>query len=123
VICLDILRALKREPATAEALLQELHCAKGADQRFDLFTNAIENDLVNMKKSFAGAGEEGQARHLADRLALALQASLMLRHASSTNAQSFIASRLGYDHGMNFGTLSTAYDLNAILEPVAKEFS
>jgi hypothetical protein len=48
---------------------------------------------------------------------------LMLRHASSTNAQAFIASRLGYDHGMNFGTLSTAYDLNAILEPVAKEFS
>jgi putative acyl-CoA dehydrogenase len=123
VICLDILRALKREPATAEALLQELHCAKGADQRFDLFTNAIENDLVNMKKSFAACGQEGQSRRLADRLALALQASLMLRHASSTNAQSFIASRLGYDHGMNFGTLSTAYDLNAILEPVAKEFS
>jgi putative acyl-CoA dehydrogenase len=123
VICLDILRALKKEPATAEALLHEFQTAKGMDQRFDLFTNAIENDLAHMKKNFAGAGEEGQARHLADRLALALQASLMLRHASSTNAQSFIASRLGYDHGMNFGTLSTAYDLNAILEPVAKEFS
>ena len=44
VICLDILRALKKEPVTGEALLQELHSAKGADKRFDLFTNAIEND-------------------------------------------------------------------------------
>ena len=123
VICLDILRALKKEPATAEALLHELQAAKGMDQRFDLFTNAIENDLVNMKKSFAGSGQEGQSRRLADRLALALQTSLMVRHASAANAQAFIASRIGYDHGANFGTLSSAYDLNAILEPVAKDFS
>src|SRR5216684_6468509 len=117
VICLDILRALKKEPATGEALLQELHSAKGADQRFDLFTNAIENDMVNMKKSFASSGQEGQSRRLADRLALALQTSLMIRHASAGNTQAFIASRLGHDHGANFGTLSSAYDLGAILEP------
>jgi putative acyl-CoA dehydrogenase len=123
VICLDILRAFKKEPSAVEALLHELQTAKGMDQRFDLFTTAIENDLLNMKKSFAGAGQEGQARRLADRLALALQASLMLRHASSTNAQAFIASRLGYDHGINFGTLSTACDLSAILEPAARHFS
>ena len=123
VICLDILRAFKKEPSAAEALLYELQTAKGMDQRFDLFTTAVENDLLNMKKSFSGSGQEGQSRRLADRLALALQASLMLRHASSTNAQAFLASRLGYDHGMNFGTLSSACDLNAILEPVAKHFS
>ena len=67
-----------------------------------------------MKKSFAGSGQEGQSRRLADRLALALQACLMVRHASAANAQAFIASRIGYDHGANFGTLSSAYDLNAI---------
>jgi putative acyl-CoA dehydrogenase len=76
-----------------------------------------------MMKSFAGAGQEGQARRLADRLALALQASLMIRHSSATNAQAFIASRLGYDHGANFGTLSSAYDLPAILEPAIQPFS
>ena len=123
VICLDILRALKKEPAAGEALLQELHLAKGADQRFDLFANAIEADLNNMKKSFAGSGQEGQSRRLADRLALALQASLMIRHALSPNAQAFIASRLGHDHGANFGTLSSAYDLGAILEPATRTFS
>ncbi len=123
VICLDILRALKKEPATGEALLQELHSAKGADQRFDLFTNAIENDMVNMKKSFASSGQEGQSRRLADRLALALQTSLMIRHASAGNTQAFIASRLGHDHGANFGTLSSAYDLGAILEPATRIFS
>ena len=123
VICLDILRALKKEPAAAEALLHELQAAKGADQRFDLFANAIESDFSNMMKSFAGAGQEGQARRLADRLALALQASLMIRHSSATNAQAFIASRLGYDHGANFGTLSSAYDLPAILEPAIQPFS
>ncbi len=123
VICLDILRALKKEPAAGEALLQELHLSKGADQRFDLFTNAIEGDLNNMKKSFASSGQEGQSRRLADRLALALQTSLMIRHASSANAQAFIASRLGHDHGANFGTLSSAYDLGAILEPATRIFS
>lgn len=122
VICLDILRALKKEPAAAEALLHEFHSAKGRDQRFDLFANAIENDLANMKKNFAGAGQEGQARRLADRLALGLQASLMLRYASSVNAPAFIASRLGHDHGATFGTLSSAYDLRAILEPEVKTF-
>jgi putative acyl-CoA dehydrogenase len=123
VICLDILRALKKEPATAEALLHEFQTAKGMDQRFDLFTNAIENDLAHMKKNFAASGQEGQSRRLADRLALALQTSLMIRHASAANAQAFIASRIGYDHGANFGTLSSAHDLGAILEPVAKDFS
>jgi len=123
VICLDILRALKKEPSAGEALLQELHLAKGADKRFDLFTSAIETDLNNMKKSFAGSGQEGQSRRLADRLALALQASLMIRHALSANAQAFIASRLGHDHGANFGTLSSAYDLGAILEPATRAFS
>jgi len=97
--------------------------AKGADQRFDLFTNAIETDLSNMKKNFASSGQEGQSRRLADRLALALQSSLMIRHASSANAQAFIASRLGHDHGANFGTLSSAYDLGAILEPATSTFS
>jgi putative acyl-CoA dehydrogenase len=122
VICLDILRALKKEPVTGEALLQELHSAKGADQRFDLFTNAIENDLANIKKGFAGSGQEGQSRRLADRLALALQTSLMIRHASAANAQAFVASRIGYDHGANFGTLSGACDLGAILEPATRFF-
>jgi putative acyl-CoA dehydrogenase len=123
VICLDILRAFKKEPSAAEALLHELQTAKGMDQRFDLFATAVENDLLSMKKSFAGAGQEGQSRRLADRLALALQTSLMVRHASAANAQAFIASRIGNDHGANFGTMSSAYDLNAILEPVAKDFS
>jgi putative acyl-CoA dehydrogenase len=123
VICLDILRALKKEPTAGEALLEELRLAKGADQRFDLFTNAIEVDLINMKKNFAGSGQEGQSRRLADRLALALQSALMVRYASSANAQVFIASRLGHDHGANFGTLSSAYDIGAILEPAIRTFS
>ncbi len=57
-----------------------------------------------------------QARRLVERLALALQASLLVRHAPAEVADAFCASRLAGDGGRAFGTLSPGTDFKAILE-------
>src|SRR6266481_559021 len=67
VICLDVLRAVAKEPAAVEALFAELRKAKGSDRRFDAFLNQLERDLT-------GPREEVAARRIAERMALALQA-------------------------------------------------
>ncbi len=121
VICLDILRALAREPEAADALLHELEADAGADPKLVSYVVALEADLVAERKQTLknGSGEnESQARRLAERLALALQAVLVLRHSAPAVADAFIASRLAGDHGQTFGTLSGKTDMDSILAPV-----
>jgi putative acyl-CoA dehydrogenase len=55
-------------------------------------------------------------------LALALQASQLLRHAPSVVADAFVATRLAGDGGMHYGTLPSGTNVSAIIErhqPVA----
>jgi putative acyl-CoA dehydrogenase len=121
VICLDVLRALAKDPATVEALVHELRSASGADRRLDSYMMQVESDLTAQIKrsSQNGGGEvEGQARRLTERLALALQALLIVRHSSAVMADAFIASRLCGDHGNVFGTLPSSVDVASILGPV-----
>lgn len=122
VICLDILRALAREPDAAEALMQELKSLAGnqIDERcMNRYVTQVESDLAQHLKSSlkATAGEsEGQARRLAERLALALQAGLVVRYASPAVAEAFLASRLAGDRGHAYGTLPPSIDISAILD-------
>jgi putative acyl-CoA dehydrogenase len=118
VICLDILRALTREPEAAEALLHELKRPKGADPRLTAYLAHVETDLAAQLKHTSDSDESG-ARGLAERLALALQATLVADNSAPAVADAFIASRLAGDHGENFGTLSSKVDVNAIINPVA----
>jgi putative acyl-CoA dehydrogenase len=116
VICLDVLRALGREPAAVEALLDELKSTAGADKRLDTFVARLADDL-SRKDPVNGPGTaEFSARRLTERLALALEASLMLRHSSSEMAEAFIAARIDGRHGESFGTLPSEAGLGPILE-------
>ncbi|MFJ3672825.1 acyl-CoA dehydrogenase family protein [Streptomyces sp. NPDC090106] len=107
VNALDALRALTRETGTADALFAELALAEGADARLDA--------AVGRLKALLTGGSEAGARRLVEQMALALQASLLVRHAPSAVADAFCASRLGGDWGHAFGTLPDAADLGAIL--------
>jgi putative acyl-CoA dehydrogenase len=88
VICLDVLRALEREPASLEALRGEFAAAKGADRRYDAYVKALDAALSDR------AGLEGRARDVTGRMALALAGSLMLRHAPPGLADAFSTTRL-----------------------------
>lgn len=112
VICLDILRALGKETATQEALISEIRLASGADPRLNAFIADVESSLV---KGRNGSDSEGQARRLAEKLALALQASLLMRYGSPAVAEAFCMTRLAGDHGYTFGTLPPGADVNSIL--------
>jgi putative acyl-CoA dehydrogenase len=99
VICLDVLRALGKAPAVRDALAAELARARGADARFDAFSDAL---LAGLPRA-----DESSARVLTERIALALQAALLLTGDCTAVADAFIGSRLAGDGwGRCFGTLA-----------------
>lgn len=106
--CLDVLRALSREPETGAALLAELEAVSGRDAVFDAYVAKLRTDL------FAGSVEEFGARWLVERLALALQAAVLMGSGSPA-AGLFVRSRLGGEHGLAFGTLPASGDIDALI--------
>jgi len=105
--CLDVLRALSREPQVLHALDAELDAVAGADAIYDAALRALRAQL-------AATPEQAQARRITERLALLLQAAVLLR-AQSPNTSAFIRSRLGAEHGMAFGTLPADIDVATVL--------
>ncbi len=109
VIALDVLRAMAREPETVEAFLAEVALADGIHPVFDAY-------LADTRGILAEAPEPAQARRITERLALTLQASLMLRFSPAAAADTFVQSRLGEDRGRLYGVLPRGADLRAILD-------
>jgi putative acyl-CoA dehydrogenase len=97
VAALDALRALTREPESAEAFFAELDLAAGADRRLD--------DAIARLRKDAADPSEPAARRLAESMAVTLQAALLTRHGPATVADAFAATRLAGDHGRAYGTL------------------
>jgi putative acyl-CoA dehydrogenase len=109
VICLDVLRAIAREPDALPALLAEIRLARGADRRFDAALQRLETDLADPSDA------ETRARDLVERMAVLLEAALVVRVAPGAVADAFCASRLA-GGGRLFGTLPAAIDFSALLE-------
>ena len=105
--CLDVLRALAREPQVAPVLDAELDGVAGRDAIYDAALQALRSAL-------ATSPGEAQARRITEQLALLLQAAVLLR-ANSPIASAFVRSRLGGEHGMAFGTLPADLDTAAVL--------
>jgi putative acyl-CoA dehydrogenase len=110
VICLDVLRAMAREPAALESYWDEVGLAGGNDARLDAAVVELRKELDDIDSI------EVRARRIVERLAVVLQASLLVRHAPAAVADAFCASRVGGDGGRAFGTLPPGVDLNAIVE-------
>jgi putative acyl-CoA dehydrogenase len=110
VLCLDVLRALRRSPESAEALISEVRLAQGADRRLDLAAAGLEKELTD------DATLEARARRIVEKLALVLQGALLVRSGHPAVADAFCASRLAGDWGRAFGTLPAGLDVTAILE-------
>jgi len=109
VMCLDVLRAIARGPDMRDALETELALAAGRDARFDAHAAQLLDGLA------AAAQDEFGARRLAERLVLAVQAGLLLRHAPDYVADAFVASRIVREPGGAFGRLPDGVDSDAIL--------
>ncbi|MCY3769015.1 MAG: acyl-CoA dehydrogenase family protein [Gammaproteobacteria bacterium] len=109
VMCLDVLRAAGREPETLDAFFAELEAARGADTRLDAESAALRSDFGQ------GGNLEIQARTLTERMAIALQAALLVRHAPAEIADAFCASRLGRRWSGAYGTLPATVNFDAVI--------
>ena len=108
--CLDVLRALAREPDSAAALFAEIRLAADAHPVLKRECDRLQAELAEHE------GLERRSRWIVERLALLLQGSLLLRHAPRAVADAFVDSRLDSQHGMNFGTLPDQVPLWTLIE-------
>ncbi|MGC1819022.1 MAG: acyl-CoA dehydrogenase family protein [Casimicrobiaceae bacterium] len=115
--CLDVLRAMQKTPEVVTAFFREVGKAKGANTALDEWVGSLRSEFGDL------ADIEYRARGLVDRMALAIQAALLLQHAPGYVADAFCASRLAVAGGhRNYGTLPRGVDCSAIIEratPVA----
>jgi putative acyl-CoA dehydrogenase len=109
VICLDVLRAMVREPESVPAFLEEVRLARGADRRLDEAIDSLERELSDP------ADAERRARRVVERMALVLQGALLVRHAPAFMADAFCESRLAREEGLVFGTLPANANAGAIV--------
>ena len=111
VAALDVLRALRREPECLPAFLAECELASGSDRRLDAHVAETRARLAGLAQGDA----EFAARRVVADLCLALQGSLLVRHAPAAVADAFCASRLGAG-GHTYGMLPPGVDVRPILD-------
>jgi putative acyl-CoA dehydrogenase len=109
IMCLDVLRALSREPRSRDALGELLAASRGRDARYDRFTDELLAGLGDLSDG------ELRARDLTQRIALAVQAAVLLAHGPEISAQAFVASRLVEGPPAAFGTLPRGLKLTNLI--------
>ncbi|ANF88452.1 Acyl-CoA dehydrogenase [Pseudomonas antarctica] len=108
VQCLDVLRALSKEPGVLEALFVELGNGHGSQQ--------LAQHIEQLKSAFMDTQDiQYRARQLTEDIAVALQAKLLLEAGNAAVSDGFIASRLGESSGRVYGTLPRGVNVEAIV--------
>ena len=108
--CLDVLRAMSKTPEVVDAFFAELRHTQGQN-------TLLDQHVRDLGKEFADPTDlQYRARHVVERMALALQASLLVRGAPAFVADAFCASRLAPEGSFNYGALPRGVDVAAIIE-------
>ncbi|RNI23291.1 acyl-CoA dehydrogenase family protein [Flexivirga caeni] len=114
VNALDVLRVLQRQPEGVDAWRDEVEAAGSAD---------LHDGVVEVLKTIANLADpqsaEYVARWLAARMAVLLQASLLIRQSPQEVADAFLVSRVLGQHAGVFGTLPAGLDTAAIVRRAA----
>jgi putative acyl-CoA dehydrogenase len=117
VSALDVLRAMVKEPEGLPAFMAECELAAGGDGRLDAHFSRVRGQA---RAVFGGKNalydSQFQARRIVEDLAIALQASLLVRYSPAAVADAFCAARLGGEGGRVYGTLPAGVDAKAIIE-------
>ncbi len=107
--------AASREPASREALFAELLEAQGGHPAYDAALARLHQELANTDSL------ETRSRFIVEGLAVALQASLLIRAGNTAFSDAFCESRLGGAHGQTFGTLPAHAPMQALIERAFSE--
>jgi putative acyl-CoA dehydrogenase len=108
VICLDVMRAMAREPESLEAFVNEIEAARGASA-------ALDAAIARLKDRLAEPALEQEARNIVEQMALTLQAAVLARHAPPAIADAFCAMRLAERPAFAYGGSAAEIDTGAIL--------
>src|SRR5262249_17815510 len=102
IMCLDVLRAIAKQPQCLDALVAELEPALGRDARLDAVAARLKDELRRPDDL------EGQARSVAQSIAVVMQAALLVRFAPEYISEAFCSSRLAASSfaGGAFGNLA-----------------
>jgi putative acyl-CoA dehydrogenase len=111
VQCLDVLRAMVKTPASLAAYFAEVEEGAALEPRLAAYAQSLREELPGDVETI-----ESRARRLVERMALALQASLVVRYGDEAVADAFCASRLAGDWGQAFGTLPADTDFGRIID-------
>ena len=110
VQCLDVLRAMNKEPRVVDAYFRELQKGLGVYPEFDQFLSNLKADLSDT------ASLEYRSRTVVDKLAVALQASVLIQKGDELIADAFVRSRIVRNGAFNYGTLDQGIDCLSILK-------
>ena len=111
VQCLDMLRAMQREPGSLETLMGELKQASGANRYLDEYVARLAGEFKDL------ADIEYRARSIVEKMALALQGALLVQHGNQAVADAFCVSRLsGQSSGLVYGNLPRGVDCASIIK-------
>lgn len=110
LICLDVLRAMRKEPDCLAALVDELGSARGADRRLDQFLDYAEAELNDK------SDHERRARHITEIIATALEGCLLVKYSIPSVADAYCVSRLDSRFGRAFGNLPSGTDNRSIID-------
>ena len=113
MMCMDVLRALQREPGCRDAFMDEVRSQCGRHAGFDRAVVQLAG-LIGEERD-----DDGHARSLVTRMAYVLQASQMLAHSPTFIADMFIRTRLGSEWMHVYGTLPASDDIAAIVTRAA----
>lgn len=110
MMCMDVRRAMTRDPRTVDALLQELAPLAGQDPRFDALVRHTEHLMR------AAIDDEFLARPMTEALARAIQAAELARHSTKEVLDIFLDTRcpgVPGAWGSHYGTLASSVTQDA----------
>ncbi|MCU7922006.1 MAG: hypothetical protein KZQ88_04845 [Candidatus Thiodiazotropha sp. (ex Dulcina madagascariensis)] len=97
--CLDVTRAIEKNPNVLEVFLMELDKATNYIERYDDELNAFKQSLMTKNNN------EHILRRQVEKMALLWQASTLIQFSDEKIAGAFVSSRISQDHGYMYGTL------------------
>jgi putative acyl-CoA dehydrogenase len=107
-----------KSPAALESFFAEVQEGAVAEPRLDAYARGLRDEVPGDIETI-----EVRARRTVERMALALQASLLVRYGDPAVADAFCASRLSGDWGQAFGTLPAGVDFGRIIQRHAPDQS
>jgi len=113
VMCLDVLRAMSRDPGALRLLLDDLRVRAGTDTPLRQHIEALRVMLELPSDTL-----ETLARRVTQKLVLIAQGCLMREYSDTIGADAFIQSRFDPDWGCVFGSLAAHLDRQALLARV-----